>query len=130
LQELGDNICKALDRSYRVFNNIILSVYEEGFHLEPHIDINSTDHQTNFYFQEEVFGIIIEPDPTGHLYFIQDSINTIPSMENQNIIYHLNEKKGTTFSLEGDYRKSPYFHGVTHVSKRRISITFRVVCFK
>jgi hypothetical protein len=91
LQELGDDISKALDRSYRVFNNIILSVYEEGFHLEPHIDINSTDHQTNFYFQEEIFGIVIEPDSTGHLYFIQKFINPIPPRENQNIIYHLKE---------------------------------------
>lgn len=126
-QELGSYICQALGHQPVEFTNIILSRYEEGFHLEPHIDIHSSEtYGYNFYFDENVYGIVIEADPTGHLYFINNDTDTIPSL-NQEPVYSLKEFPGTIFLLQGPYRKFPYFHGVTNVSNRRITITFRTV---
>lgn len=129
LKALGIEICLALGHPPREFTNIILSIYEEGFHLSPHIDTNSSDpHHKGYYFDENVYGIIIENDPTGHLYFIHDDVNSIPSLDSIPI-YSLEEKPGTIFCLQESYRKAPYFHGVSKVSKQRISITFREVVF-
>lgn len=127
---LGKKICKKLGHPPQTFTNIILSLYEEGFSLEPHVDINATDHSgKNYYFDENVYGIIIEADPTGHLYFVRDDVNMIPPLDLEPI-YSLKEQQGTIFCLQGMYRKAPYFHGVTRVSHRRISITFRNVLFR
>lgn len=132
LKDLGKEICKALGFSSHEFTNIILSVYEEGFHLEPHVDTNEKDHLNSlYYFDENVFGIIIEADPTGHLYFIQHDTNeTLPSLDPTCSVYDLDEQDGTIFCLQGKYRFAPYNHGVTQVANRRISITFRKVIIK
>lgn len=127
LQDLGIEVCKALNQPPENFTNIILSLYIEGFHLEPHIDINASDaHDKGYYFDENVYGVIIEADPTGHLYFIRDEENSVPPL-NLDPLYSIEEKPGSIFCLQGDYRKAPYFHGVSEVTKRRISITFRKV---
>ncbi len=53
LQELGRDICRVLGHEPpSEFNNIILSYYEKGFYLEPHVD-------SDLYFSERVYGIII-----------------------------------------------------------------------
>lgn len=129
-QQLGAHICKALGHEPPTeFTNIILSVYEKDFHLEPHVDVNVKDLYGNapFYFGERVYGIVIEPDPTGHLYFIKwEGEGLVPPVEIEPI-YSLQEKAGAIFCLEGDLRQTPYFHAVSPVSNRRISITFRTV---
>jgi hypothetical protein len=125
--ELGHILCQSLGHAPQEFTNIILSSYEGGFHLEPHIDINSSDHPNkDYYFDENVYGIIIEADATGHLYIALDEENMIPPLDLPHV-YAVDERPGTVFCLQGRYRKAPYFHGVTKVSKRRISITFRRV---
>ena len=130
LQELGRRVCQALSHPSREFTNIILSYYGEGFHLMPHVDTNPKDHPNkNYYFDEPVYGLILEPDSSGHLYFVYDEINTAPSPELPPIL-SLEEKPGMIFCLQGDYRKSPYYHGVSKVLNRRISITFRTVIQK
>lgn len=126
LNFLGSEICQALGHPPQKFTNIILSFYEKGFHLEPHFDTNSSDPHKGYFFDENVYGIIIETDPTGHLYFIRDDVSLVPQLDHEHE-YFLEEKPGTIFCLQGKYRKIPFFHGVTHVSKRRISITFRTV---
>lgn len=128
LQELGDRICRSLDHEAVEFTNIILSCYEEGFHLEPHVDVNVKDLYGNapFYFDERVYGIIIEADANGHLYFVKWENGLVPPL-NLTPIYSLNESPGLIFCLEGDLRKSPYFHAVSQVANRRLSITFRTV---
>lgn len=128
--ELGYLVCECLGNAPQEFTNIILSVYEEGFHLEPHIDINATDHTDKvYYFDENVYGVIIEADSTGHLYIARDDKNRIPPL-NIEAVYSVEEKLGTVFCLQGQFRKAPYFHGVTSVTNRRISITFRKVIIK
>jgi hypothetical protein len=126
LNALGNEICHAFGHPSKEFTNIILSFYDEGFHLKPHIDTNSSSPHREYYFDEKVYGIIIEADPNGHLYFIRDDVNTIPPLD-CDPIYSLDEKPGTIFCLQGLYRRAPYFHGVSKVSNRRISITFRKV---
>ena len=129
-QRLGAHVCKALGHEPPAeFTNIILSVYESGFHLEPHVDVNIKNlyGDAPFYFSERVYGIVIEPDPTGHLYFAKwEGEGLVPPMDIEPI-YSLEEQAGTIFCLEGEFRKTPYFHAVTPVSNHRISITFRTV---
>lgn len=129
LQQLGAKICEALGDPQQEFTNIILSLYDEGFHLEPHVDTNATDPHKGYYFEENVYGIIIAADATGHLYFVRDDAHLRPPLDLKPI-YALEEKPGLIFCLKGTYRKSPFFHGVTKVSNHRISITFRrvVIC--
>lgn len=126
-QELGAHICACFGHDPQEFTNIILSSYETGFHLEPHIDAHTSHRYNNcFYFDEKVYGIIIEPDSTGHLYFARDETSFTPPLDLEPI-YSLEEKSGTIFCLQGKYRMAPYFHGVSKVSQKRISITFRRV---
>lgn len=128
-QELGAHICKAFGHEPVEFTNIILSLYEKDFHLEPHVDVNAKDLYGNapFYFGERVYGIVVESDPTGHLYFVKwEGEGLAPPLDIEPV-YSLKEEEGTIFYLEGAFRKTPYFHGVSKVSNRRISITFRTV---
>ncbi len=127
LNELAAYVCKSLGQEPQEFTQIILSLYEEGFHLEPHVDAHSSyRYDRRFYFDENVYGLIIEPDSTGHLYFVRDDLHSIAPL-GLPPVYSLEEKTGTTYCLQGSYRNIPYFHGVSKVSKRRVSITFRNV---
>ena len=130
LQDIGSLVCQSLGHSKQIFTNIILSLYKEGFHLEPHVDSHATHrYSEKFYFEENVYGIIIEPDEDGHLYFVLDGENFSPR-SGLDSFYELEEKVGSTFCLQGKFRIKPYFHGVSKVKKRRISITFRTVIFE
>lgn len=128
-QELGAHICKAFGHEPIEFTNIILSYYEEGFHLEPHVDVSVQDLYGNapFYFDENVYGIVIESDPTGHLYFVKWEGDGLMLPLDLEPLYSLTEFPGIAFCLQGEFRKTPYFHAVSRVSHRRISITFRTV---
>eukprot|EP00009_Paramoeba_aestuarina_P012315 CAMPEP_0201527300 /NCGR_PEP_ID=MMETSP0161_2-20130828/34690_1 /ASSEMBLY_ACC=CAM_ASM_000251 /TAXON_ID=180227 /ORGANISM="Neoparamoeba aestuarina, Strain SoJaBio B1-5/56/2" /LENGTH=199 /DNA_ID=CAMNT_0047928061 /DNA_START=287 /DNA_END=886 /DNA_ORIENTATION=- len=120
VQELGDLVCERMGKEKRRFTNIILSNYHEGFYLQPHADMDeeqSEQQNLRFFFAEEVFGVIIQPDNTGHLYFEKDGEKVV----------ELEEKEGLLFALEGTLRHLPYNHAVTSVEKRRISVTFREV---
>lgn len=131
LIELGNEVCKALNKPPQDFSNFILSLYEPGYHLEPHFDMDETGlPQHGFAFGEDVFGLIIEPDSTGHLYFVYyDGPELVPPL-NLKPIYSLKEEVGTVFVMKGKLRHHPYHHGVTDISKRRISVTFRTVKFR
>lgn len=130
-QQLGAHICQALGHDPIEFTNIILSVYEKDFYLEPHVDVSLENLYNNasFYFDERVYGLVIEPDPTGHLYFVQwEGEGLVPPLDLEPV-YSLEEDIGTLFCLEGPLRQTPYFHGVSAVSNRRISLTFRTTAF-
>jgi len=127
-QQLGAHLCKAFGHEPVEFTNIILSVYEKGFRLEPHVDVSAKTPYKDapFYFGERVYGIVIEPDLTGHLYFAKwegDGLAPLDMMP----VYSINEQVGSIFCLEGAFREAPYFHGVSSVSNHRITLTFRTV---
>lgn len=52
------------------FTNCILSIYNAGDTLEPHIDVAQkvTSSNHNFYFGEDVIGIVLKPDSMGKFY--------------------------------------------------------------
>ena len=127
LQGLGNAVCQALGKSPRPFSNVIVSLYESGFHLEPHVDVD-VNQDYHFYFHEDVFGVILESDASGHLYITRhDDLDSLPPPGNP--VWELVEAPGVAFCLEGNLRHHPYFHGVTPVTHRRISVTFREVGF-
>ena len=131
LIDLGNKVCKALDLPPQNFSNFIVSLYEPGLHLEPHVDIDLSQSEYGFYFSEQVFGIIMEPDSTGHLQFIYYDGKDAPPPLNLKPLLVLEEEAGTVYLLQGKYRHAPYFHGVSKVSNHRISVTFRTVnCIK
>lgn len=128
-QDLGEIVCKELGHFAPQFTNVILSVYNEGFHLEPHEDVNDQmEEKRCYYFGNQVYGIVIEADSIGHLYFVKDEVNRIPPLDLPKI-FEVKEEDGTVYCLTGDYRKFPYFHGVSKVGNKRISVTFRTVEF-
>ncbi|MCH9614014.1 MAG: hypothetical protein SP1CHLAM54_10230 [Chlamydiia bacterium] len=129
LMQLGNEVCRALGRAPEPFTNVILSVYGEGYHLEPHVDIDQAQcGASRYYFDECVYGVVLEADETGHLYFIKDDKHYIPPLDLEKI-YEVDESKGAVYCLEGPYRHFPFHHGVTDVAKKRISVTFRKVVF-
>lgn len=128
LQELGEHICRALGDEPEPFTNIILSYYDKGFHLAPHVDVGYHNRygECQFYFGEKVYGIVIEADSKGSLYFVQWQKDLTPPLDLEPI-YVLPEENGAIFCLKGQWRSIPYFHGVSLVANKRISITFRTV---
>ena len=223
IQRIGEQVLRAFDNisssgkshdslpddKAAPFNNIIVSIYLNGFHLEPHVDTdvpvqaNRGGHQISdkmasiqeystdapaaeitgqmYGFAEEIFGIILTADTTGKLYFTHQlddqlvplrrtpcsagrvgayktkgegySNNTAdeaaqqhaqqvsgepqPVSENSLVelvpdlatehLYELPEQPGLAFRLRGAVRRKPYYHGVSEVQTRRVSITFRHV---
>ena len=108
---------------YKNYLNVIVSFYENGYQLEPHIDVDMTDRfsdgkKTDFYFGEHVIGVVLQADETGRFYI---------SKEDE--VMEVDEAVGTTFLLTGELRRKPYYHGVNVVTHSRISVTFRTVMF-
>ncbi|MCI5052792.1 MAG: hypothetical protein MRY21_06640 [Simkaniaceae bacterium] len=131
LQELGAHVCLALGEEPVVFTNIILSQYDEGFYLEPHVDV-ACDYRyksSDFYFDEKVYGLVIDADTTGALYFVKWEGVGRPPLDLKPI-YSLEEEAGVVFCLKDQLRHFPYFHGVSKVKNHRITLTFRTVSFE
>src|SRR3990167_4279511 len=126
LIDLGNEVCDTLDEPRESFSNYIISVYDPGFQIEPHYDTDLHHlKEYGFYFDEKVFGVIIKPDPTGGLYFAHYNGNDIHPPLDLKPRFPVIEKPGTVFVLKGKYRYKPYYHGVSEISKLRISVTFR-----
>lgn len=112
--------------------NVIVSFYEPGYRLEPHVDVDFSDRITdgkhvNFYFGENVLGIILQADPTGKLYFLKSDEESL--LDNQEKFLELNEFSGMTYLLNQHLRRKPFYHGVSQVTEHRLSVTFRTVKF-
>lgn len=127
LEQLGDLVCDALGHPRQKFSNFIISRYDSGFHLKYHADSAEEDvAKQGFCFDERVYGVIIEPDTTGHLNFVLGEVDGTQIRPIKNVL-DLSEEVGTAFCLQGPYRHVPYYHGVSEVSNQRISVTFRCV---
>lgn len=118
--------------NYKKFTNVIISIYNKGYKLEPHVDVshlNMTvgDKPVNFYFGEHVLGVILKADQEGHLYIIQSKNNEKP--HSLSPILKIDEITGLGYLLTGQLRYKPYYHGVTSVKNLRISVTYRTVEF-
>jgi hypothetical protein len=118
--------------SYKDFTNVIVSIYQEGYELEPHVDVSRLNMSTggnpvDYYFGEHVIGVILQEDIQGKFYIVESKDDSKPY--NQPKILELNETKGLGFLLTGKLRYKPYYHGVSKVKSRRVSVTFRTVEF-
>lgn len=113
------------------FNNAIVSIYETGHFLEPHIDCDFSRMKKKglcYSFGEAILGVIIEADEQGCLKFFFHDQEGKPNISQDSCI-PIQEKSGMAFLIQGPLRYAPYYHGVSTVLKRRISITFRKVYF-
>lgn len=147
LHDLGNEILAAFGfENVLPFDNVIISVYESGYHLEPHEDtdivresnnsINLNQHYTDrmenrkeYAFAENIFGVVIVADGSGRFYILHDpsSTNSTVSIEKAETVFELNESPGVAFMLSGEARRRPFLHGVSEVCDRRVSVTFRHV---
>lgn len=117
------------------YQNVIISMYKQGRKLEPHADVSvgdkfsdpSTGRLANFYFGENILGVVLETDETGRLYFVKSDEGVYPIKGER--CFELNEHPGLTYVLRDEGRYHPYYHGVSPVSNSRISVTFRTVHF-
>lgn len=137
IEELCQHCIESLDTdgslgNYKEYTNIIVSIYEAGYCLQPHIDVDhreqiSDGKMVDFYFGSQLFGVILEADQEGRLYFVKSDSDTDFSQSKK--IVELDETAGMTFLISGDLRHKPYYHGVSKVIKSRVSVTFRTVKF-
>lgn len=113
------------------YKNAIVSFYEPGYSLEPHYDVDVDQYtegkDVDFYFGENIIGVILVADSSGKLYFSQtdDDSKRLEAPK----LFELEEKLGTTYLMAGKYRRKPYYHGVSKVDKLRISVSFRTIQF-
>eukprot|EP01130_Rhizamoeba_saxonica_P018478 TRINITY_DN9259_c2_g1_i3.p1 TRINITY_DN9259_c2_g1~~TRINITY_DN9259_c2_g1_i3.p1 ORF type:complete len:156 (-),score=21.28 TRINITY_DN9259_c2_g1_i3:29-496(-) len=78
LQELGLEIVNAYENDQlehtldEPFTNIIVSLYEDGMELEPHIDMHQNHPlQEGFYFDPNVYDVHFIFDPINRKYYDQ-----------------------------------------------------------
>jgi len=111
------------------FDNCILSCYQTGDQLQPHIDIDEKSYQdgrTAFYFGEPIIGLVLQSDSTGCLYLQHHTGASIPVYDPETAA-HLEEKNGLAFIFTHEARHAPYYHGVSPVTNSRISLTYRTL---
>lgn len=108
--------------------NCIVSDYETGDELAPHIDYDEArakcrGEDLSFYFGESIIGVVLEADESGKLY-IQPSSKE--RHHNPHKAQKIDEQDGSVFLLHGKARHD-FEHGVTPISKKRLSVTFRTI---
>lgn len=138
LQTLCEDAVRSLQRkvdhplpSAEAFKNCIISIYKHGDKLEPHIDTDRPGlDKYGFCFGDDIIGVILEADRNGKFYIQEAPANSRRPHFDAARAFILPEQDGTAFLLNGEARRSPYFHGVSPVDKRRISVTFRSVELK
>jgi len=105
------------------YDNIILTIYQSGDGIAPHIDRNLEwalrAENRRYYFGESIMGLIVEPDTMQSLFFQDPAVG-------EESRFHLNEEQGTAFLFQGELRHK-WKHGLLPIENRRISITFRKV---
>ncbi len=130
LRELGDKTNLKLPSVEDITQrgNCIISDYETGDELAPHIDYDKArakyrGQDLSFYFGESVIGVVLEADESGTLY-IQPSSKE--RRHNPHKAQKIDEHDGSIFLLNGRARND-FEHGVTPVKEKRLSVTFRTV---
>ncbi len=115
------------------FTNCIISIYDPGFKLQPHVDDHAAKMRAKgkggYYFGDNVIGIVLKADTQGALYFIESPDDSEPAY-NAAQAQQLQEQDGMAFLMNGKLRSEPYYHGVSDIKDQRISVTFRTVHFE
>jgi hypothetical protein len=115
------------------FTNCLISDYRRGQKLGAHIDEHATQKRSHgktpeFFFGDDIVGVILKADASGRLYFIE-SDKPHPAYKPDKAV-HVPEEDGVAFLMTGDLRREPFSHGVTKVEDRRVSVTYRTVHFR
>jgi hypothetical protein len=81
LQELCKQAVVAFNQEFALpsstdFTNVIVSIYKEGYQLEPHADVGRLNMSTggnpvNYCFGENVIGVILEADIQGKFFIVE-----------------------------------------------------------
>ena len=126
-------VAKVKNSNPQAYQSCIVSIYQTGGQLEPHVDVDSPKDTSlvnprDFFFGDEVIGVILEADRDGKFYLLESKSEGPQSYDRNRAIY-LDEEAGTVFLLSGPRRRAPFFHGVSPVKGRRISVTYRTVSF-
>lgn len=109
------------------FDNIIVTIYNEGEFLVPHYDADDSPTPLTkraFHFEEPIMGVVIEADPETTFTFYYHDKEGRPSFSDEPI-YTVPETPGATFLIQGPCRHAPYFHAIPPASQKRISVTLR-----
>jgi hypothetical protein len=105
------------------YDNCIITIYQPGNGIAPHIDRNfewsSKNENRKYYFGESIIGLIVEPDTVQSLYFENPEVG-------EKSRFYLDEKPGSAFLFQGSLRNQ-WKHGLLPVERERISMTFRRV---
>ncbi len=123
--QLFEKFKEKLDENDRPedYDNIILTIYQSGDGIAPHIDRNLEwalrAEDRKYYFGESIIGLIVEPDTLQSLFFQNPALG-------EESRFYLNEEQGTAFLFQGELRHK-WKHGLLPIENRRISITFRKV---
>ena len=136
LKELCQACLDSFPKEYELgkaddYLNVIVSIYEPGYQLEPHVDVDTDQYtegkKVDFHFSENIVGVVLKPDTSGKLYMVKadDESQRLTAPK----IFELDEKAGTSYLMSGEGRHKPYYHGVSKVNDLRVSVTFRQVIF-
>ena len=118
-------------KSVEAYDNVIVSIYDKGEAIIPHIDRDGkheSAHGLDYNFGETILGVVLEADESGRLRFIRHDAEGKPPLSARAEL-ELDERKGLAFLFQNEFRHFPYFHAVSPVSSRRISVTFRSTHF-
>ena len=107
------------------FNNCIISAYEPGFKLAPHIDAHKSkpamSQEGRIFYYDDILGVVVEADEEGKLYLL-DTPNIRDIASGTARKHFIEEEDGTVYLLNGAERL--FYHGVSDIKRRRLSIVF------
>lgn len=109
------------------FDNIIVTIYDEGQYLIPHYDADNNPSpltKRNFSFAEPIIGWVIQADTESSMTFYHHNQEGRPQMDDQ-YMYKAEEEDGSTFLIDKECRHFPYFHSIPKIKSKRISMTLR-----
>ncbi len=105
------------------YDNCIITIYQSGNGIAPHIDRNlewaSKNENRKYYFGDSIIGLVVEPDITQSLYFENPKVG-------EKSRFYLEERPGIAFLFQ-DSLRNEWKHGLLPVGRERISMTFRRV---
>uniref|UniRef100_A0A7S4G1S8 Fe2OG dioxygenase domain-containing protein n=1 Tax=Eutreptiella gymnastica TaxID=73025 RepID=A0A7S4G1S8_9EUGL len=114
------------------YDNVIVSIYGPGEGLQAHFDRDErADRGISriYYFGEQVLGVVLVPDEEGHLQYQHHPAKGEKPPPDSPVLFALPEEVGTCFCMQGQVRHWPYYHSVSAVAQKRVSLTIRTTHF-
>ena len=77
----------------------------------------------------QVLGVVLVPDEEGHLQYQHHPAKGEKPPPDSPVLFALPEEVGTCFCMQGQVRHWPYYHSVSAVAQKRVSLTIRTTHF-